>query len=306
MKRVLLVCHSQTGQLRRCADALVAAMRASGEVEVDVHDPQPVTPYPWPWPVGQFLDVMPESVLELPPPMRPMALPHAKYDLVVLAWQVWYLAPSLPVTAFLQSDAAQVLKGTPVVALCACRNMWHGGWLKLKARLDALGARVVDHIVLVDQGPGWATFVTTPRWMWTGKRNGFGPFPPAGVSEAAILGLGPLGERLAAALRDGRLDRSVLKGTSPAPVTVVRKLVLPEFLAGHLFAFWARLIRGVGGVSKGLRLPFLVLFLAWLWSAILVLLPLVILITIVVRVGFRGWFNARVAELEAPSGGEGA
>ena len=33
--------------------------------------------------------------------------------------------------------AAKVLKDTPVVALCACRNMWHGGWIKLKARLDA-------------------------------------------------------------------------------------------------------------------------------------------------------------------------
>lgn len=304
MKRVLLICHSQTGQLRQCADALLSSLRASGEVELDVYDPKPVTPYPWPWPVGEFLDVMPESVLEVPPPMQPMALKHEKYDLVVLAWQVWYLAPSLPVTAFLQSDAAKVLKDTPVVALCACRNMWHGGWIKLKARLDALGARVIDHVVLVDQGPAWATFVTTPRWVWTGKKNAFGPFPEAGVSEKDIAALAPLGQRLLSAVKENRLQTSVLKGASPAPLTVVRKYVLPEFIAGHIFRFWARLIRGAGNLSKGLRFPVELLFLAWLWSAVLVVLPLVILTTIVVRVGFRGWFNARVAMLAAPSGGE--
>ncbi len=303
MKRVLLVCHSQTGQLRRCADMLLAAMRASGEVEVDVYDPQPVAPYPWPWPVGEFLDVMPESVLEVPPPMQPMALKHDRYDLVVLAWQVWYLAPSLPVTAFLQSDAAKVLKDTPVVAVCACRNMWHAGWLKLKARLDAAGARVLDHVVLVDQGPAWATFVTTPRWVWTGKKNAFGPFPEAGVSEQDIAALAPLGERLSVAVREGRLQGSVLHGASPAPLTVVRKYVLPEFIAGHIFGFWARLIRGAGGLWKGLRFPFELLFLAWLWSAVLLILPTVIVISIVVRLGFRGWFNGRVERLLAPSGG---
>lgn len=303
MKRILLVCHSQTGQLRRCADTLLSALRASGQVEVDVYDPKPVTPYPFPWPVGQFLDVMPESVLEIPPPMQPMPLPREKYDLVVLAWQVWYLAPSLPVTAFLQSDAAQVLKDTPVVAICACRNMWHAGWLKLKARLDALGARVIDHVVLVDQGPAWATFVTTPRWVWTGKKNGFGPFPPAGVSDADIAALAPLGQTLCDAVLGGRLDRSVLVGATPVPLTVVRKYVLPEFIAGHIFGFWARVIRGAGGLWKGLRFPVELLFLCWLWSAVLIVLPLVILTTLVVRVGFRGWFNARVAALAAPSGG---
>ena len=304
MKRVLLVCHTQTGQLRRCADSLLAPILAAGDVQLDVFDPQPQTPFPFPWRVDHFLDVMPESVLEIPVPMQPMQIPHERYDLILFAWQVWYLAPSLPITAFLASDAAKVLKDTPVIALCACRNMWHGGWLKLKARLDTLGARVLDHIVLVDQGPAWATFVTTPRWVWTGKKNAFGPFPPAGVSDKDIEALGPLGEKIRDALREGRLSTSVLKGASPAPLTVMRKYVLPEFLAGYVFAAWARLIRGAGSIWKGFRLPIELLFLAWLWSAVLLLLPVLVLVAVVVRVGFKGWFNGRVAELAAPSGGE--
>jgi hypothetical protein len=299
-----LVCHTQTGQLRQCADSLLAPLLASGEVQLDVFDPKPQVAFPFPWPIPAFLDVMPESVLEIPPPMQPMRLPHDHYDLVILAWQVWYLAPSLPVTAFLASEQAKVLSGTPVVVLCACRNMWHAGWLKLKAKLDQLGARVLDHVVVVDQGAAWATFVTTPRWLWTGKKNAFGPFPAAGVAQKDIDALAPLGERLRDALLEGRLDGSVLKGATPAPVAVVRKYVLPEFLAGHVFGWWAKLIRGAGKVWKGFRFPFSVAFILWLYAVIVLLLPILVLTAIVVRVGFKGWFNARVSRLAAPSGGD--
>lgn len=304
MKHVLVVCHSQTGQLRQCADSLVAPLRAAGDVEVEVLEPQPVEPFPFPWPVTTFLDAMPECVLEIPPPMRPMQPKREKYDLIILAWQVWYLSPSLPVTGFLQSDAAKVLKDTPVVALCACRNMWHAGWLKLKKRLEAAGARVIDHVVLIDESPQWATFITTPRWLWTGKKNAFGPFPEAGVSKTAIAALFGPGEKLLEALRAGRLSESVLKGSSPAPLKVVKKLVLPEFLTPYVFGWWARIIRGAGQVWRGFRLPFAVLFLVWLYAMVVTMLPLLILTAVVVRVGFKGWFNARVTQLASPSGGE--
>ncbi len=306
MKRVLLICHTQTGQLRRCADRLLAPMLAAGDVTLDVFDPKPVTPFPFPWPVSKFLDVMPESVLEVSQPMQPQPIPGEKYDLVIFAWQVWYLAPSLPITAFLASEQAKVLKDTPVVVLCACRNMWHVGWLKLKARLDALGARVLDHVVLCDQGPTWATFISTPRWMWTGKKGAMGPIPEAGVSEADIATLTPMGEKVRDALSAGRLSSSILRGTTPAPIAVMKKYVLPEFLAGHVFGWWARLIRAGGRVSTGLRLPIEALFLAWLYAAIVTLLPILVLTAIVVRVGFKGWFEARISRLLAPSGGEGS
>ena len=301
---MLLVCHTQTGQLRRCADSLLAPLLKSGDVQLEVFDPRPKTPYPFPWGIGEFLDVMPESVLEVPVAMQPMAIAHERYDLIIFAWQVWFLAPSLPITAFLASPEAKVLSGTPVVVLCACRNMWHAAWLKLKPRLDELGARVIDHIVLVDQGPTWATFVTTPRWVWTGRKNAFGPFPPAGVSDAAIEVLGASGEKLRDALREGKLQSSVLKGTSPVPLTVLRKYVLPEFLAGYVFAAWARAIRAAGNVWTGFRLPLELLFLTWLCSSVLLLLPVLVLVAMVVRVGFKGWFNARVSELTGPSEGE--
>ena len=48
-----------------------------------------------------------------------------QFDLVILAYQVWYLAPSGPITAFLKSEAGRrLLHGRPVVTVIACRNMW--------------------------------------------------------------------------------------------------------------------------------------------------------------------------------------
>src|SRR5258708_12814551 len=69
---------------------------------------------------------MPESVLLEPPALEPLSVrPGEPFDLVVLAYQVWFLAPSGPITAFLKSEAGrQLLRGRPVVTLIACRNMW--------------------------------------------------------------------------------------------------------------------------------------------------------------------------------------
>ena len=58
----------------------------------------------------------------------------------------------------------------------------------------------VDNVVVTHQGPPLATFVTTTRALFTGKRDRlWGIFPPAGIPEGAEGPLGgaqqPLGER---------------------------------------------------------------------------------------------------------------
>ena len=302
MKRVLVVCYSQTGQLRRCAESLVAPLRASGDVEVDFVEPAPRDPYPFPWSFRAFLDAFPESVLQVPPEMKPLDLPAPRYDLVVLCYQVWYLAPSLPVTGFLHSAAAAVLAGTPVIALCACRNMWHCAWIELRRQIEGARGRVIDHLVLVDQGPAWATFVTTPRWLWTGKKAGFGIFPTAGVSEEAIAALRHPGERIAEALRRGPLEGSVLRGSGFSALEVNRRFVVPEFVAGFWFRRWAGLIRSAGEIWRWLRFPLELLFIIVLGSLILAM-PLLLPVFAAVRFFMRGWFRARTTTLLEPSAG---
>ena len=294
MKRVLLVCYSQSGQLRRCADTLVAPMREAG-CEVDVVVPQPKTPYPWPWGFSGFLSVFPECVKGTPPEMVPESLqaPQEQYHLVVLAYQVWYLAPALPIVGWLQSGAAKVLNDTPVVALCACRNMWQRAFVALKKLVSAKGGRLIDHVVREDSGPAWATFWSTPRWVVTGDKVGAtGLLPPAGVNDADIATLAQPGAQLAAALTAGALGGSVLNG-SEAPIK--REFVIPELVARFFFERWASVIAGSAGRSRWWLSR---AFFFSLCSSVPLLIPAAVF-ALVIRLFARGWFQGKVDELTA-------
>src|ERR1700704_4448783 len=100
MKRVLLVHFSQTGQVSRVARSLASPLSGANDVELVEEVLRPRLPYPFPWPLWRFLDAMPESVLLDPPALEPLSVrPEEPFDLVILAYQVWYLAPSGPMAA---------------------------------------------------------------------------------------------------------------------------------------------------------------------------------------------------------------
>src|SRR2546427_1754190 len=182
MKRVLLVHFSQTGQLARVARRLTSPLAAAGDVELVKEVLRPRRPYPFPWPAWRFLDAMPETVLLEPPALEPLTVgADERFDLVVLAYQVWYLAPSGPMTAFLKSEQGRrLLRGRPVVTVIACRNMWLVAQETVKHLIQEAGGRLRDNVAFVDGGGTLATFVTTPRWVLTGRRDAFWGLPAAG------------------------------------------------------------------------------------------------------------------------------
>src|SRR5438046_8465337 len=93
LKRVLLVHFSQTGQLCRVARRLTSPLAEAGDVELVEEVLRPRPPYPFPWSLWSFLDAMPESVLMEPPALEPLSVrPDEHFDLIILAYQVWYLA----------------------------------------------------------------------------------------------------------------------------------------------------------------------------------------------------------------------
>src|ERR671936_1818671 len=117
MKRVLLVHFSQTGQLARVVRSLMAPIAGAPDVELVEEVLRPRRPYPFPWPFWRFLDAMPESVLLEPPELEPLAVrPDEHFELIVLAYQVWYLAPAGPAPAFLKSTAGAPPHIRPAVA----------------------------------------------------------------------------------------------------------------------------------------------------------------------------------------------
>src|SRR3990167_10843368 len=125
MRQVLIVHFSQTGQLDRLAQSVCAPLQQQADIQLDFLQLQPAQPYPFPWPFLEFFRMFPETVLMRPQPLKPLAVDPAKrYDLVILAYQVWFLTPSLPIISFLASpQAAQLLRDTPVVTVIGCRNM---------------------------------------------------------------------------------------------------------------------------------------------------------------------------------------
>ncbi|WP_028079563.1 hypothetical protein [Solimonas soli] len=303
MKRVLVVYYSQTGQLQRLARALCAPLEAAG-VAVDWCELRPLRPYPFPWPFLRFFDQFPEAVHLDPPALEPLAVPaDARHDLVILAYTVWFLSPSPPVNAFLQSAAGrQLLRDTPVVTLIGCRNMWLLAQEIVKGKLAEAGARLSDNIVLADSGASLTTFITTPRWLLTGRRDAFWGLPAAGLGDTQIAGAARFGVALAAALRDGRLDgrAPVLRGLGAAQADM--RLLPSEKIGRRSFQIWGRLIRALGPQGSAARKPALLVYAAFLVTMILTVVPLTMLLRAALRPLAARRLRAQKDYFEQPSG----
>ncbi len=305
MFRILVLHYSQSGQLDKIARSVLAPLEAQDAVEVVWQNLQPERAYPFPWPFWQFFDTFPECVYLDPAPIKPLTIDtDQEFDLVIIAYQVWFLSPSLPIVAFLQSaDARKLLANKPVVTLIGCRNMWLSAQDKMQAMLARLGAKLADNVVLQDQGPPWATFITTPRWVLTGKKDGFwGIFPPAGITEHEIISANRFGRALALALpllQSGHLGPFL---TGLGAVKVNPGYIAGERLAHRSFRVWGRLLRAMGPAGSPGRRAVLALYIIFLVALILTVLPLGILLRALIRPFMRSKLAQQVKQLEAPSG----
>ena len=284
---------------------MVAPLEASGKVELVWQELIPKKPYPYPWPILDFFDVFPESVYLDPPDLEALEImKDQNFDLILLAYQVWFLSPSLPVTAFLKSEEAKkALKNKPVITFIACRGMWLCAHNKVKTMLKSIGAKLIDNVVLVDQGPPWATFVTTPRWLLTGKKGGFwGIFPPAGISDKDIDGAARFGSALVDSVEkiDKTLNTSLLKGLGA--VKVNPRYIAGEKMVHRSFYIWGRLFRSIGKPGHPLRRVMLIIYIMFLITMILTVVPLGVIIRAIMRPFMEKKLQSRVNELEEPSG----
>ena len=304
--RILVVYYSQTGQLTRIARSMLAPLGARDDVKIDWHEIVPRPAYPFPWSFLSFLDAFPESVYLDPPAVAPGGIgADANYDLIVLAYQVWFLAPSLPMTGFLHSPTAGVLKGKRVITVIGCRNMWTTAHQSMVDLLAAAGARIADNIVFTDAGPMWSTFITTPWWLLTGNKGPLlGLLPAAGVSARDIERASRFGRALADALPD------IAKG-APGPflrglaaVKVNPHTMLAERIGHRSFRVWGKLLRALGKPGSALRKPVLCIYAVFLVAMILTALPITASIAYMFA-RFSNRVRERADVLEAPSGSSG-
>lgn len=300
MKRVLVVYHTQTGQLERCARAIAAPLQAAGHA-VDYLKLETQPPYPYPWPIWQFLDAFPESVYLDPPALKPWQA-ASRYDLVLLAYSPWFLSPSPALTAFATSEAGRaLLRDTPVVTLTASRGMWIQAQEQVKELLARAGARHCDHVAL-DDPHKLSSFITTPRWLLTGNAEPFWGLPRAGVPDEIIAGSARFGRALAAALSANRLDGRQPALTGLGAARVDPALLTSEKIGRRSFRVWGKLVRAAGRPGAAARRPVLAAYVAFLILMIVTVVPLSLLVRTLLKPLMRARLAAQAARYEGPSG----
>ncbi|MGW4741977.1 hypothetical protein [Nocardia xishanensis] len=293
-RRVTVLCYTQTGQLREAVEAFTAPMLAAGWT-VRWVDVVPDNEFPFPWSIRSFFGVFaaatdPHATVALRTPASGF---HTEPDeLVILAAQVWFLSPSLPVRALL-TNHPELFEDRDVLAFMVCRDKWYSAAVEMRAVLDRVGARFAGVVAATDTNRHLISMVTTLRWMLLGKREGFLGIPAAGVGEHEHERLRAAG--CAVVANDGPSDSTAadvvvrtLPSVDAAPVEPL--IAGADLMAGRLFRKWGAGVRAAGRIGSAAYALVLTMFVCWLGIAIGVGLPVV---STVRRIGKR-YFEPRV------------
>ncbi|PQJ89606.1 hypothetical protein [Aliivibrio sifiae] len=303
MKKVLVISHSQSGQLAKFVDLATAPLRQADSIQVDYHCVEPVKKYPYPWSFYPFFDAFPEAIYMNGCEVKPAENLEEEYDLIILGYTVWFLSPSIPITGFLQTSQAKTLiKGKPVVTFIACRDMWVMAQEKMKTVIADLGGTLIDNAVLTDQGGSIYAFITTPRWLLTGKKDPFLIFPAAGVSEQDLQESERFGHRLVNALENDleKKKEPLLKNLNA--VTVNGKLIGSEKIATRSFMVWGKLIQKSGKPGSFPRKIVITIYATFLALMVLTLVPINLLVKKLISPFRKKAVEESITYYEKPSG----
>lgn len=284
-KKVLVLFYSQSGQLGEVVNYFTKPF-AGAQISVEVIRIKPVSDYPFPWTSEQFFDTMPETVLGITTPLQPINLKEQKYDLIVFAYQPWYLSLSIPANSVLQEPVIKkVMHNTPVVTLIAARNMWLNAQEQTKQKIREAGATLVGNMALVDRHHNLVSVVTILYWMLTGKKDKYlGIFPKPGVSDNDIRNSENFGKIVCRYLQEGNWNGMQKELVANGAVEVKENLMFVEERAPRLFFVWANFIAG-----RKNRKIWLVLFKYYLLFALFIVAPVILLLNFLL---FR-WFLIR-------------
>jgi hypothetical protein len=302
--RILAIEYSQSGDVTKAAEAFTRPLHGAG-VDVLRVRLQSKVPYPYPWGGAlRLFSVFPECFLGSANEIEPPGFrPTDRFDLVVLAYQVWFLCPSIPVQLFLRSEYARVLEDTPVITVCVSRIMWHSASETLKDLLRQRRAIHLDNIVVTHRGAPTATIVSVRRAQFYGRKDRlWGVFPPAELSRLDLNRL----ERLGAVVADrlsvlGPPYAPLLRGRDAVPVN--RRYVVPELVAWYVYRAAARILGRLGAPGDLLRQMGLIVFIGVVLALIIVVLPIGLGVTLLLQPLIGDSVDRYVRRLQEPSGG---
>lgn len=303
-KRVLVVYYSQSGQLENVLKTMLHPLMENEEIELTMSPLSSSETFSFPWSFWNFFDAFPESVYCDPRPNLPLHLSEPdNFDLIILGYQPWFLSPSLPMCAFMKSDQAKIiLKNKPVITVIACRNMWIEAQKSMKELLNSYEAHLIDNVVLSDQSGPLESFITTPRWMLTGKHDAFWGLSAAGISAEVI----ERSKRFGEAIRQGLLRDAeqkcepMLRGLGA--VCVDPRFIASEKIGKRSFRIWGKLIRMFGTRGSWIRRPILGFYILFLITLILSVVPVNMALQSIIKRLFKGKIDKLIQNIEAPSG----
>ncbi len=282
MKNVLVIYYTQSGQLLEIAKNVTSDLEKSDEINLHFYPIKLKENFPFPWKKESFFDAFPESFLQIPYGLEDMDNPilQKKYDLIIFAYQVWYLTPSIPINSFLKNDIAKKLFiDTPVVTVIGCRNMWIMAQEKVKGLLLNNKAKLVGNIALVDKHINHVSVITIAQWMFSGvKKRYLGIFPKPGVAAKDIQEATRFGKPILEAVKS--IDYTNLQDNliELKAVKIKPFLVLVDKRANLLFGKWANLIRKKGVAKDPKRKNWIKLFNYYLLFAIWMIAPIVFVV----------------------------
>ncbi|OFX32127.1 MAG: hypothetical protein A2X08_13370 [Bacteroidetes bacterium GWA2_32_17] len=272
-KSILVVYYSQSGQLEQIVNNFTLPF-VNSDIDVEYCKIKPVNDFPFPWTSEQFFDAMPESVAGIPTELNEPIFKRETYDLIVFAYQPWYLSPSIPANSVLQNqEFKNVLINTPVVTLIGSRNMWLMAQEQIKKYLKDAVAILVGNIALHDRNSNLISAITVQYWMFTGKKdNWLGIFPKPGISDEDILSAKKYGEIVLEHFKNNNLHNLQSELIKNKALQVKSNILFIESRGYMMFKIWARTV-----LKKRNRKLWIHLFKCYLIFVLFILSPLILL-----------------------------
>ena len=276
IRKILVVSYSQSGQLDEITDNFVQPLK---NVEIDRISYSPKSPFPFPWTSESFFDVMPESVLEKPVELEPTSYKYLKYDLIIFAYQPWYLSPSIPASSLLQNtEFLSRVSGTRVITLIGSRNMWLNSQESIKSSIKKAGGAIIANLPFADRHQNQISAITILHWMLTGKKTKkFNILPRPGVDENDILAASDFGRILDKAIQNNDISNLQNEFLSTGFIILPTEIMFIEKKAKRLFLLWANMISNHG--TTPVRRKWLILaYKYYLFIALFLIAPLIIVL----------------------------
>jgi hypothetical protein len=298
MKKILVIYFSQTGQAKQALDATLKPFTENSEYQVDYHLIKPKKTFPYPWTYMQFFDAFPETVRGVPCEIESFQIDTSvNYDLVVIAYQPWFLSVCIPINSFLQTEQAKLLLANkPVVTIINCRNMWLGAQEKMKKQLLNLKANLVGNITFVDRSANLVSLVTVFAYVLGGtKENFMGIFPKYGVTEKDLIKAPEFGVCIQSHLESNQLPLLQVKLNEIGALDIRGNLLLMEGRGRALFPLYANYISKKGTQGSEQRKTRVRIFGIVLPTAILLLSPIITILSRLAPILAKKKFDKEIA-----------